>query len=249
MITAHIALVGDFSPDITAHRGINESLRLCREELGLAIEGEWLSTGSIRPGDASSLSRLDAIWCVPGSPYANTEGALWAIEFARTHDVPFLGTCGGFQHALMEFARNVLGLAGAGHEELEPAAVSPLISQLRCALVGKNQMIRPTGAGNFPQWFGSDPRPEEFHCRFGLNPEYEHRLHGSFLQIVARSDDGEVRAVELAGHPFFLGTLFQPERAALRGKVHPLVRAFAALTNAKRCAKDFRSRNNRLDSN
>jgi CTP synthase (UTP-ammonia lyase) len=226
MSEARIALVGDFSPDIPAHRAIDESFRLCRETLEIAAEATWVHTDSIQPDDDKLLSAFHGLWCVPGSPYANTDGALWAIQFARTRSIPFLGTCGGFQHALLEFARNELHLADASHEESQPGAALPLISKLHCALVEKSQTIRVTGHGQFAKWFGSEPRAEQFQCRFGLNPEHEPLFRNTALQIVARSDDGEVRAVELIGHPFFIGTLFQPERAAMCGEVHPLVRAF-----------------------
>ena len=69
---------------------------------------------------------------------------------------------------------------------------------------------------------------EPYHCRYGLNPAYERLFAEAPLRVAARDDAGDVRAVELAGHPFFVATLFQPELAALRGERHPLVAAFAA---------------------
>jgi CTP synthase (UTP-ammonia lyase) len=100
------------------------------------------------------LDEFDGIWCVPNSPYAYTDGALWAIEWARTRRVPFLGTCGGFQHALLEFARHVLGRDSAAHAELDPDATFPLIAPLACPLVEKSERIVPTGRGRFTQWYG-----------------------------------------------------------------------------------------------
>jgi CTP synthase (UTP-ammonia lyase) len=76
---------------------------------------------------------------------------------------------------------------------------------------------------------------EQYHCNYGLNPEFERLFSGnSALQISARDSAGEVRAVELAGHPFFLGTLFQPERYGLRGVENPLITAFVAAASAGR---------------
>jgi CTP synthase (UTP-ammonia lyase) len=219
MQTIRVALVGDFSPDVIAHRAINESLRLA----GMPVEPSWVHTSAIRPLQA--LDSFDAIWCVPNSPYANGDGALWAIEWARTRDVPFLGTCGGFQHALLEFARDVLGRTQAAHAEVEPEAPFPLIAPLACALVEKSERIRPTGRGRFAQWYPGE-RSEEFCCSFGLNPAYTTLLENSRLEVVARGEGCEVRAVELREHPFFIATLFQPERTALRNELHPLVQAF-----------------------
>jgi CTP synthase (UTP-ammonia lyase) len=221
MQAIHIALVGDFSPEVTAHRAINESMRLAVAP----IEPHWIHTSTIQPRDEKVLKPFAGIWCVPNSPYANTEGALWAIEWARTRRIAFLGTCGGFQHALLEFARHVLGRDSAAHAELEPTAPSPFIARLACSLVEKSERIQPTGRGGFAQWYGA-AREEGFCCSYGLNPACEAWLENSDLQIAGRGNTGEVRAVELRGHPFFVGTLFQPERAALRGELHPLVAAF-----------------------
>jgi CTP synthase (UTP-ammonia lyase) len=79
---------------------------------------------------------FDGLWCVPGSPYASMEGALNAIRQARESGLPFLGTCGGFQHALIEVARDLLGLADADHSESNPGGDVLLIDRLSCSLVG-----------------------------------------------------------------------------------------------------------------
>ncbi len=78
-------------------------------------------TGSPPPSIASgeALAEYDAIWVVPGSPYRHPEGAFTAIRCARESSIPFLGTCGGFQHAVIEYARNVLGWQDAGHAETD----------------------------------------------------------------------------------------------------------------------------------
>ena len=88
------------------------------------------------------LAAFDGVWCVPASPYANTEGALNAIRVAREHRIPFLGTCGGFQHAVIEYARNVLGWTAADHAEVNPQAALALIAPLSCSLVEKTGEIR-----------------------------------------------------------------------------------------------------------
>jgi CTP synthase (UTP-ammonia lyase) len=224
MQTVCIALVGDFSAAMTAHHALNESVRLASSRQ--SIDAQWLHTSHLQPRDEQALASFHGVWCVPGSPYANPDSALWAIEWARTRNVPFLGTCGGFQHAVLEFVRHVLGRDQAAHAELESSAAFPLIAPLACALVEKSERILPTSRGRFAQWYGVSPRIEGFHCSFGLNPNYETLLENSGLEVVARGEQGEVRAVELVGHPFFIGTLFQPERSALGGKLHPLVDAF-----------------------
>jgi CTP synthase (UTP-ammonia lyase) len=97
---------------------------------------------------------------------------------------------------------------------------------MQCSLVEKSQKIKATGRGRFASLYGATEDTEAFRCNFGLNPAYENLFEKTTLQITARSEDNEVRAIELTNHPFFLGTLFQPERKALTGKLHPLVSSF-----------------------
>ena len=78
------------------------------------LSWEWVHTASIDGDAGARLQGFSGIWLVPASPYANERGALASITHARSRGVPFLGTCGGFQHALLEFARGVLGLRQAG---------------------------------------------------------------------------------------------------------------------------------------
>jgi CTP synthase (UTP-ammonia lyase) len=225
MTSRRIALVGDFNPDVLAHRAISECFALARQASPDSVIPEWVATDTIVPGDETSLQQFTGIWCTPASPYRSTEGALWAIQYARTHAVPFLGTCGGFQHALLEFARNVLGFAQAAHAELDPDASLPLLDRLQCPLLEKSQPVTITNP-TFQRFYGASSGLEGFHCSYGLNPAYEKIFAGTALEIVARSSDGQARACMLKGHPFFLGTQFQPERRALQGSLHTLVQAF-----------------------
>jgi CTP synthase (UTP-ammonia lyase) len=214
-----IALIGDRDLKILAHQAIEKSLGL------VGATFSWIGTEEIIE-PRQLLGAYRGIWCVPGSPYRNTDGALAAIQFAREMRVPFLGTCGGFQHALLEYGRNVLGLAHASHAEIEPAAAEPLIAPLACALVEKTGRIHLVPRTRLHHIYGADVATEGYHCSYGLNPRYEALLSDSPLTIDARDDNGEVRGVELDGHPFFIATLFQPERAALAGKRHPVIQAF-----------------------
>jgi len=177
---------------------------------------------------ARQLSPYHAIWCVPASPYASMEGALRAIRFAREAPRPFLGTCGGCQHAILEYARNALGIAEADHAESNPSARLPLISELSCALVEKSGSVLIEEGSKIGAICGKREIEEVYHCSYGLNPRFEHLLGESALRISARDEKGEARAFELTTHPFFICTLFQPERAALTGKNHPLIHAFLA---------------------
>lgn len=219
-----IGLIGDHDPAVTAHQAIPVALELAGKAASLSVELQWIATDEIT--SKARLSGFDGLWCVPASPYRSMDGALLGIRFARESPRPFLGTCGGFQHAVIEYARNVLGWADADHAETSPDAVRPVIAALACALVEATDTVRLLPGTRIAMAYGSGDATEGYHCRYGLNPEFQARLMAGPLRATAFDETGEVRAIELDGHPFFVATLFQPERAALRGRVPPLVAAF-----------------------
>ena len=220
-----VALIGDHDPAITAHRAIPLALGLAAHAAGSAVEEMWVATPEPQR-DPALLAGYDAIWCVPGSPYASMAGALAAIRFARERGVPFLGTCGGFQHALIEYARDVLGLAEADHAESSPGAAMPLIAPLACSLAETTGEIVLREGSRIRAIYGHALATEGFNCRYGVNPQYQALLAGGPLHITGMDESGEARVAELGGHPFFVATLFQPERSALRGGAHPLIAAY-----------------------
>lgn len=220
-----IALVGDYSPSVIAHQSIPLALDLAAAQHGVKIDAAWVPTSRIQDAEVE-LSSYHGIWCVPASPYENTEGALDAIRFARERQMPFLGTCGGFQHAIMEYAQNILHLTNTEHAELTPGASQPLIAVLACSLVEAMAEIILEPESLLHKSYGRTRIQEQYRCSYGPNPEHEKALFSGSLRVTARDAGGEVRGGELQGHPFFVGTLFQPERRALRGELPPLVRDF-----------------------
>lgn len=215
-----IALVGDYNESVIAHGAIPKALRLVGN-----VEGVWVPTDTIRNAPVD-LANYQAIWVVPASPYKNMDGALDAIRFARESRRPFLGTCGGFQHAVIEYARNVLGWADAGHAETNPDSNALVIAPLACPLVEKKGTIHLNSNSRLAAAYGELDIEEGYHCSYGLNPTFESRLFAQALKATAHDEAGEVRGIELAGHPFFVATLFQPERRALEGQISPIVKAF-----------------------
>jgi CTP synthase (UTP-ammonia lyase) len=204
-----IALVGDFNQQQKAHQAIPKALAAASD----GVESVWLPTDSGITNE--SLAQFDGIWCVPGMPYRNADGALAAIRYARVSGTPFLGTSAGFQYALIEYARDVLGLTSADHQKTNPNAAMPLISPLGCALAGVKARVRFSGGSAIRNAYGAPQSVEEYHCSFGLNRRYQRLLEGGHLLVAAVDDQNEIRAVELDGHPFFVATLFQPEMGML----------------------------------
>ena len=219
--------MGDFNPSVVAHVAIPKALNLAGGQLGIEVQPVWAHTRSIFQVEAQ-FEGFDGIWCVPASPYANTRGALSAIRYARERGLPFLGTCGGFQHALLEYARNACGMPDAEHAETDPGAPLQLIAPLACSLVERSDEILLADGGKFRRAYGRERVTEGYHCNFGLNREFESLIFRDGLQATAHDRNGEVRGVELAGHPFFVASLFQSERRALTNEIPPLVSAFVA---------------------
>jgi CTP synthase (UTP-ammonia lyase) len=224
MHTLHIALIGDYDPTVTAHIAIPKALELSAQALNCKLEYHWLGTETIT--DTEMLNTFDALWCVPASPYKSMQGALTAIRFAREKPIPFLGTCGGYQHAILEFAQTVLGYQEADHAETNPEATMPLVAPLSCALVETADSITLKPSSKLAEIYGQSEVTEMYRCRYGLNPEYVSLFENSALVISAVDKNNEARAFELSNHPFFIGVGFQPERSGLKGEVHPLITAF-----------------------
>ena len=221
-----IALVGDQSSTVKAHAAIPKALELAAASMHAAAEATWFRTDALTTGVESQLKPFKGIWCAPGSPYASMEGALNAIRFAREKKIPFLGTCGGSQHALIEYCRNVLGMRDADHAESNPKTNFALIAPLPCALRETESHIKLVPGSRAAKIYGRTEISEPFNCGFGLNPKHQELFTNTALKITGVADDGSARVVELDGHPFFIATLFQPERSAFNNIAHPLVVAF-----------------------
>lgn len=216
-----IALVGDFNAEVTAHQASPKALALAAD--GRELHPEWLATDL---AESAPLERYAGFWVVPASPYRSMEGALRVIRYARENHRPFLGTCGGCQHAVLEFTRNVLNISAAGHKESDPTTSEPVITNLACSLIEASETLRPVKGTRLHEIYGADEICETYRCSYGLNPDYIARLDDAGLRVGILGPNGEPRAVEIATHPFFFGTLFQPERSALKRQRHPLITAF-----------------------
>src|SRR5262245_52625841 len=108
-----IVLLGDRNAGFLTHRELDAALTLLPD----GVKGRWIGTDS---PEVARIGEADALWVVPGTPYRNDAAVYAAITAARTSGQPFLGTCGGFQYTVVEFARNVAGIAGADHAETAP---------------------------------------------------------------------------------------------------------------------------------
>ncbi len=154
------------------------------------------------------------------------DGAVEAVRVARELGIPFLGTCGGFQHAALEFARNVVGIHDAGHAEYGEASSQLVITPLSCSLVGQDREVRFVAGSRAHVAYGRPTSVEPYRCSFGLDRAARVALERAGLRVSGIDDDGEVRVVELPEHPFFIATLYVPQLASTRQDPHPLVCSF-----------------------
>ncbi len=216
-----LALIGNRNDHTPAHP------RLDAIAPHLPVAVEWLESQQvISPAD---LDGFDGIWVVPGSPYVDKEGVLTAIRLARTTGIPYLGTCGGFQHALIEYVRNVLGVADADDVQYDPETPYPVIVPLTCSLKGQQEPLHiGDGTRLSAAYSGAEEATETYHCQYGLNPDFTEVIEGSDLVISGWDATDAPRAIELPEHPFFIGTLFQPELSSTPDAIHPVIEAFTA---------------------
>ncbi|MFG3225055.1 hypothetical protein ACGF07_09765 [Kitasatospora sp. NPDC048194] len=221
-----IALVGDRSPAVRSHARVPGLLDALAEHDQLVLDAYWIPTEDA--GAPGALDGFNAVWLLPGSPYRSEAGALAAVRTARERGIPFLGTCGGFQHAVLEFARTVCGIGDAVHAEEAPEGRRQVIAPLSCSLVGHEGAVTVTPGTLAERALGATRTQERYHCSYGLNAEYLDRLRAHGLRFSGADDSGDVRVLELPEHPFFLGTLFQPELSGDGSRPHPMIRALAA---------------------
>jgi len=217
-----IGLLGDYDATVVAHQAIPRALALAAADLSLPVDPVWLASSRVT---GAELDGIDALWCVPASPYANPAAVIDAIRLARESGRPFLGTCGGYQHAVLEYARNCLGHAGAESSEENPDTEMPLICALQCRLAGTRDAINLQAGTRAATIYQSQRIVEEYNCGFGVNRDYLPLFNDSGLVFSGYDDAGDPRIVELPWHRFFIATAFQPERSAFAGRAHPLVMA------------------------
>lgn len=221
--SGRIALVADRSPHVRSHTRVPGLFDRLRDRDQLDLDVYWVPTGEAD----EALKEFDGIWLLPGSPYQDQDGALTAVRIARENGIPFLGTCAGFQHAMLEFARTVCGLADVQHGETSPDADDLLIVPLACSLVDHEAAVQVTPGTRAAELLGVERSVERYHCSYGLAGSRMDLLREHGMVFSAYDDDGDPRIAELPDHPFYLATLFQPELAGDGTRPHALIQAFA----------------------
>ena len=214
-----VALLGD-------HRGHRSHLELDALRPCLPVATEWVATDS-----AFDVTAYDGVWLVPGSPYADDAAVLRALTVVRESGLPFLGTCGGMQYAVMEYVVAVLD-APATHAESDGESDDNVVTALACSLQGEERWVTPVPGTRFASWV-----PEPFvgmhFCSYGPTAAVVDRLEAAGVVVGATAPDVVAEVLEFPDHPFYVTSMFQPHVGALAGApVHPLVNAFVAAVGA-----------------
>ena len=240
-----IGLVGKYAlPD--AYLSVVEALRHGGFANGAKVEIEYIDAGEVEGLMVESRLRdLDGMVIPGGFGPRAIEGKIAAAGYAREHEIPCLGLCLGMQTMVIEFARTVCGLAGANSSEFDPESPHPVIDlmdeQREVVDFGGTQRLglyaaRLEAGSQVAAAYGEPLVYERHRHRYEFNPRYRRRLQDAGLLPVGTSpDDRLVEFVELAGHPFWIGTQAHPEFKSRPDRPHPLFKAFvaAALSRAE----------------
>jgi CTP synthase (UTP-ammonia lyase) len=218
-----VGVIGDFRPTYETHTATNLAFKHSADHLGVVVNVEWLPTPSFDRNVEERMERFDAFLCAPGSPYESSEGALNGIRFVRENDRPFLGTCGGCQHAIIEFARNRMGIKDAEHAEEHPDATNLFVTPLTCSLVGKVEEVKVLAGTRASKVYDAPRTREKFYCNYGLNPTRRVEIEKAGLRVSGLDASGEVRIFELPNARFFFATLFVPQATSTPEHPHPMI--------------------------
>jgi len=240
-----IAMVGKYVGLTDSYKSLNEALahgaaaNECRVEI-VHVDSEKVE----QEGLSDEILRADGILVPMGFGARGTEGKIETIRYARENKVPFLGICFGMQMAVIEFARNICGLAGANSSEVNPETPHAVIDLMH-AQKGLTQKGGTMRLGSYPcvlaegslaqKLYGKKKINERHRHRFEFNNEYRATLEGKGLVLSGVSPDNElVEMIELADHPFFLASQFHPEFKSRPLDCHPMFRGFVRAALAHR---------------
>lgn len=237
--TVKIAMVGKYVELHDSYISVNEALKHGGIETRSAVDIQWIDSESLEKEDADIekiLGDMDGILVPGGFGSRGIEGKIKACEYARTHNVPYLGICLGMQIAIIEFARNVLGLKGANSAEIDPDTPYPVID-----ILPEQKEVTDMGGtmrlGQYPCALNPDSKAyalygasmiyERHRHRYEVNNDYRtDLLNGGMIFAGTSPDNHIVEMIEIPDHPWFVAGQFHPEFKSRPNRPHPLFRGF-----------------------
>ena len=232
-----IALVGKYVELQDAYKSILESFihagaaNHCKVKV-VPIHSEYLTEDNVE----EKLAGMDGILIAPGFGERGLEGKIKAVRYARERGVPFFGICLGMQMAVVEYARNVLGLADAMTTEVEANTPNPVIDLMAdqktttvkggTMRLGAYKCLVDEGSLAY-RIYGKPLISERHRHRYELNNDYVERLNAAGMRISGRNPEtGLAEIVEIPSHPFFIGVQFHPEYKSTPENPQPIFKAF-----------------------
>jgi CTP synthase len=240
-----IGLAGKYTDYKDAYKSVNESLIHAGIANGARINVRFVDTtdSDLR----AKLADVDGILVPGGFGDRGVEGKIGVVQLAREERIPYFGLCLGLQVAVIEFARNVLGLAGANSTEFEPATRYPVID-----LLPEQKSVQAMGAsmrlGTYEcavkkgslayKAYGAAKVSERHRHRFEVNNKFRKQIEAAGLRVTGTHPAQDLaEIVELSGHPWFLAVQFHPEFKSRPDQPHPLFRDFVAAALVRRAAQ------------
>lgn len=248
--TVKIGMVGKYVELHDSYISVNEALKHGGIETRSAVEIKWIDSESLEAEDADIdeiLGDMDGILVPGGFGSRGIEGKIKACEYARTHNVPYLGICLGMQIAIIEFARHVLSMEGANSSEINPETPYPVID-----ILPEQKDVTDMGGtmrlGQYPcslnpqsksyELYGASMIYERHRHRYEVNNDYRTELlNGGMIFAGTSPDNHIVEMIEIPEHPWFVACQFHPEFKSRPNRPHPLFRGFvtaAAENHAKK---------------
>lgn len=237
--TVKIAMVGKYVELHDSYISVNEALKHGGIATRSAVDIDWIDSESLE-ADGVDLDEVfkdvDGILVPGGFGSRGIEGKILACNYARTHNIPYLGICLGMQIAIIEFARNVLGLDGANSAEIDPETRYPVIDFLpeKKNLTDLGGTLR---LGKYPcvlnpesksyELYGADEIWERHRHRYEVNNKFRDALLSHGMIFAGTSPNNHiVEMIEIPEHPWFVACQFHPEFKSRPNKPHPLFRGF-----------------------
>ena len=247
--TVKIAIVGKYTQLHDAYLSVVEALKHGGISCRAKVELDWIDSEELTEKNLDQqLHNVDGILVPGGFGNRGTEGMILAAQYARVHKIPYLGICLGMQMAIVEFARHVLGYEDANSIELNPETKHPVI-----ALMPDQEDIEDIGGtlrlGSYPcilaegsrsyELFGKKKSNERHRHRYEVNNAFRKELQEKGMNIVGTSPDNHiVEMIEIAGHPFYVGTQAHPEFKSRPNHAHPLFRGFIQAAVDKKISEE-----------
>ncbi|PJE34419.1 CTP synthetase [Pseudooceanicola lipolyticus] len=241
-----VAIVGKYTQLEDAYKSIAEALTHGGMANRVTVKAEWIDAEIFEREDPSPyLEGFHAILVPGGFGERGTEGKIRAAQFAREHNVPYLGICLGMQMAVIEAARNLAGLADAGSEEFDHESgkkrFTPVVYHLKEWVQGNTKVERRVGddkggtmrlgaydavlkqGSKVAEIYGATAIDERHRHRYEVDIKYRDKLEDCGLRFSGMSPDGRLpEIVEITGHPWFIGVQFHPELKSKPFAPHPL---------------------------